>query len=172
MQPYDVALKELFRGSATRLLPRLAGAAPVEWLDVELPATRNPRVDLLARLEDGRLLHLELQTNNEADFGRRMAEYYVALHRQFDEEVEQIALYIGRAALGMAAEWRTRAMLFRYRLIDMREVDGEPLLASEDIGDNLLAVLTGADKERFSGGYWGGWGNWKGRGRTPQNSSS
>ena len=33
-------------------------------------------------------------------------------------------------------------LMVRYRLIDVRELDGEALLASENLGDNVIAILT------------------------------
>jgi hypothetical protein len=39
-------------------------------------------------------------------------------------------------------------MRYGFQLLDIREVDGEPLLASDDWGDNLLALLTQVDEER------------------------
>jgi len=33
-------------------------------------------------------------------------------------------------------------MRCEFQLLDIREVDGEPLLVSDDWGDNLLALLT------------------------------
>lgn len=42
----------------------------------------------------------------------------------------------------MDRELRSANLSFRYRLVDIREIDGEQLLESDNIGDNVIAVLT------------------------------
>ena len=59
-----------------------------------------------------------------------------------------VVLYVGREPLRMAPRFQTPSMLFEYRLLDIREFDGEPLVESDDLGDNMLALLTGFDPER------------------------
>ncbi len=79
----DIALKELFQSVGTRLTERLAGAAPVEWLNIELTETRAQRVDFVCRLADGGIFHLEFQSTNEPAMARRMLDYYVALFKKY-----------------------------------------------------------------------------------------
>lgn len=54
----------------------LFGGPVVEWLNVELPEVRNPKVDLLARGANGRLHPLELESTKHPVLLRRIAEYY------------------------------------------------------------------------------------------------
>ena len=42
----------------------------------------------------------------------------------------------------MASELRGPSLFFQYRTIDIRDLDGDRLLASEDVGDNVIAILT------------------------------
>lgn len=146
-QHFDVSLKLMFRRSDGIVTRTVFGGPVVEWLNVELPEVRNPRVDLLARDGAGRLHHLELESTNNAAMPRRIAEYYLALHRALNEDVEMNVLYVGKEPLRNVGEFRTRSMDFRFRLIDMSEMDGLPLLESEDLGDNMLALLTRCDRE-------------------------
>jgi hypothetical protein len=67
---YDVAVKLLFHHSTGLVSQRLFGGKVIEWIDVELPKVNNPRVDLLARLEDGSLRHVEVHARNDADLAR------------------------------------------------------------------------------------------------------
>jgi hypothetical protein len=127
---------------------RLFGGPVVEWVNVEQPKVTNMRVDLLARLENGSLRHVEVQATNEPDMGRRQAEYYLGFQRLLGEHVEQIVLYIGREPMRMRPLFETPTMRYEFQLLDIREVDGEPLLASDDWGDNLLALLTQVEQER------------------------
>jgi hypothetical protein len=127
---------------------RLFGGPVVEWVNVEQPKVTNLRVDLLVRLEDRSLRHVEVQAKNDPVMARRQAEYYLGFHRLLGEHVEQIVLYIGREPLRMQPVFETPAMRYEFQLLDIRDVDGEPLLASDDWGDNLLALLTPVEQER------------------------
>ena len=141
MQEYDVALKLLLRGSAKLTMRELTGTAVDTWLDVEMPKVQNTRVDLLGETADKGLVHLELQSGNDATMPLRMAEYCLGVFRLFGRFPRQVLLYVGEAPLRMASELRGRDVQFRYRAIDIRDLDGDRLLESEQVGDNVIAIL-------------------------------
>ena len=117
----------------------------VQWLNVELPKVRNPRVDLLGRTASGELVHIELQSTNDPDMPLRMAEYALAILRHYQEYPHQVVLYVGDGTLGMKAALTTHGMSFHYDLIDIRNLDGRSLLASGRLADNILAVFARMD---------------------------
>jgi hypothetical protein len=141
MQEYDVTLKVLLRGSARLTMRELTGGVVEEWLDVELSKVQSPRVDLLGKTADKSLLHLELQSTNDTTMPLRMAEYYLGVFRMFQSFPRQLLLYVGEAPLGMNSELRSPDCWFRYRAMDIRDLDGDHLLESADIGDNVIAIL-------------------------------
>ena len=63
--------------------------------DVELPKVPNPRVDLLGETADGGVVHVELQSGNDATMPLRMAEYCLALFRLFGQFPLKVLLYVG-----------------------------------------------------------------------------
>jgi len=71
----------------------------------------------------------------------RMAEYCLGVFRLFGRFPRQVLLYVGEAPLRMASELRGRDVRFRYRAIDIRDLDGDRLLESEQVGDNVIAIL-------------------------------
>src|SRR5438874_12163014 len=101
MQEYDIALKLLLRGSAGLTMRELTGTVVEKWLDVELPRMQNTRADLLGETREGRLVHLELQSGNDAKMPLRMAEYCLSVFRLFGEFPRQVLLYVGEAPLRM-----------------------------------------------------------------------
>jgi len=103
MHEYDVTLKE-------------------KWLDVELPKVRNPRMDLLGEMADGGLLHLELQSGNDAEMPERMAGYALGAYRRSRRFPRQIVLYVGERALGMKPELAGPRFAFSYELRDIRAI--------------------------------------------------
>lgn len=141
MPSFDHALKELFQMVGTSLLDRLGGAAPREWLNVEMASTRAPRADLVAWLNNGRLFHLEFQSRNEWNMPWRMLEYYSYLFAQHGVEPQQVVLYLGNTPLAMPSVIQHQHLRFDYQLVDIRQFDGEELLASPHAGDKVLAIL-------------------------------
>ena len=144
MQEYDVALKTLLKGSAALTLRALTGTAVAKWLDAELPKVRkaqNLRLDLLGQTAGGQLIHIELQSGNDAAMPFRMIEYCLGIQRLFGQFPRQILLYVGEAPMHMQNELRGPDLSFQYGLIDIRTLDGDRLLESEGVGDNVIAIL-------------------------------
>jgi predicted transposase YdaD len=141
MQIYDVTLKLLLQGHASLTMTELVGAAVEKWLNVELPKVQNPRADLLGETADGSLVHVELQSGNDATMPLRMAEYCLGILRLFGKFPRQVLLYVGGAPLGMESELSGPDVSFRYRIVDIRELDGDRLLESDQTGDNVIAIL-------------------------------
>jgi predicted transposase YdaD len=99
-------------------------------------------VDLLGETAEGGLVHLELQSGNDPTMPLRMAEYCLAVFRLFHTFPRQVLVYVGEAPLRMERELIGPDLSFRYRLIDIRDLDGDRLLESEDLGDNVIAILS------------------------------
>ncbi|NJO18025.1 MAG: hypothetical protein HC877_20545 [Thioploca sp.] len=75
---YDITLKTLLQKAPRRLLQMLVNSQPQEILTVEYPSVKDRRPDLVVRLTDGRLYHLELQTANDITMPQRMLDYPLA----------------------------------------------------------------------------------------------
>ena len=71
----------------------------------------------------------------------RMAEYALAVYPSFRRFPQQTVLYVGRAPLGMPEFLAGHSLAFRCRVVDIRELDGDALLASANPEENVLAVL-------------------------------
>jgi len=111
------------------------------WHNVELPEVRALRVDMVGETMDGTLVQLELQSTNDGDMALRMAEYALAVYRHFRKFPQQIVLYVGKAPLGMTGFVASHSIEFRFRLVDIRELDGAALLADESAEANVIAIL-------------------------------
>jgi hypothetical protein len=58
-----------------------------------------------------------------------MAEYSLGVYRLLGGFPRQVVLYVGEPRLQMPDKLRGPDVLFRYRLIDIREMDGRPAAA-------------------------------------------
>ena len=148
MHEYDIALKSVIRRLSGPALQALTGFAIQRWHNVELPEVRALRVDMVGETVDGSLVQLELQSTNDGDMALRMAEYALAVYRHFRQFPRQIVLYVGKAPLGMTAIIASHSLGFRFRLVDIRELDGAALLAG---GSAEANVIVGPDAVRRTG---------------------
>jgi hypothetical protein len=71
-----------------------------------------------------------------------MAEYLFGIRRKYGKLPRQVALYVGGAPLRMRDRFEGPGVSVRFLLVDIRDLDGEQLLASANMGDNVLAILT------------------------------
>jgi hypothetical protein len=143
MHGYDVALKRIPTRPGSMLLTALTGSPSLRWLNVEAPLVRNLRVDLLGESPDGELVHIELQSRNEKDFPLRMSEYSFGVALRYGRLPRQVALYVGAEPLRMKSEVAGQGWAYRFHLVDIRDLDGEVLLASANPGDNVIDFLRG-----------------------------
>jgi Domain of unknown function (DUF4351) len=61
---------------------------------------------------------------------------------EFDRFPHQVVLYVGEAPLSMETELNGPALKYSYRLVDVRDLNGERLLESPRVMDNIIAILT------------------------------
>ena len=148
-QRYDVSLKALFLREGDGIIRRLLfGGKVTEHLATEQPQVFNHRADMVVRTEDGSLHQVEFQVSNEARFAVRMLEYYAYLLRVHKQHIVQTVLYLGREPLRLERTLKSPSMDFRFDIINLREYDAEPLLASPDWADNALALLANGDSRK------------------------
>lgn len=148
MHEYDVALKSVLRRLTGSVLRELTGFAVTRWHNVELPAVQNRRADMLGETADGTLVHIELQSTNQAGMALRMLEYATAIHRQFGRFPHQVVIYVGGASLRMSGSVKGPKLEFSCPMVDIRELDGEALITSSRVEDNVIAVLARLGNER------------------------
>lgn len=139
---YDGILKKLLNECATASWREVTGLVIDRWRNVELPKVSVPRVDLLGEAPDGTLIHVELQSTNDAAMAVRMAEYALTIYRLAGAFPKQIVLYVGEGKVRMEDSLPSPFTGFRYELVDIRDLDGRVLLESDQMGDNVLAILT------------------------------
>jgi len=134
MADYDGTLKLLLRTSAHVALREVTGQPIKHWLDEELPNPRFLRMDLLGEADDGRLIHLELQSFNDPEMAFRMAEYGLGVYRVYERFPQQFCLYVGDEPMNMPDVLRGPGFTAEYKLIDARTLDGNELLDSAEVG--------------------------------------
>jgi len=126
----------------------LTGFTVTRWHNTELPAVQSRRADMLGETAEGTLVHIELQSTNQVGMALRMLEYAVAIHRQFQRFPQQIVLYVGQEPLRMKGSIEGSHLAFSCKMVDIRSLDGEALIASGNVEDNIIAIVTQLGNER------------------------
>lgn len=144
----DITLKSLITEAGDEMLRFLIGGGKLaEWLNVELPQVRNPRVDLLARLTTGDLLHLELHGDNRMT-PERMLEYGVGIWRSQGKFPKQLLVYLGNAEMRILNEVRLEGLQYRFEKIDIRALDGDAMAESGSMAVRIVSMLAGSRDRR------------------------
>jgi hypothetical protein len=142
MQQYDVRLKSILHRAMPRLF-QLLGLPPVaEYLTVEFPLHQKILPDLLVRLVDGRILHLELQSKNDVRMIWRCLEYWQVIAEQWlDGDIIQVVIYLGDSPMSMESKIERGRTRHEVDILSLQDVDATAFLESESEGERMLAVL-------------------------------
>lgn len=146
-QQYDVTTKLLLDRGESPLFDILFGGPVGHWHNIEIPKVENKRSDLIAETLT-QVFYLEIDTQNDKELLPHAARNWLGMKDRFPgKEVSPVIFYIGRKPLTLPCPYESSHITFRYALADSRDLPGKPFLESADIRDNILAILTDADKE-------------------------
>ncbi len=141
---YDATLKKLFQHPPNRLLSRALGQDVVvsRILPTELITVGNLHPDVLFETDQGLLIHTELQGYRQDDFAKRNLLYYALVLRDYDRAPVQVVFWLGPGKVGIGGGLSDPpALEYRYRVIDVREIDGDWLLENGDVEESIFAIL-------------------------------
>jgi predicted transposase/invertase (TIGR01784 family) len=148
---YDIVLKDLLYDMPGSFIYVISGMKAVELLNVELPEVRKRNPDLLLLLDDDSILHIELQAYNDVRMAERMLEYKLLIKQRYkDKEVRQVVVYVGDDKMQMSDSIECEGLSYRFRLMDIREVDCEDMVRSDYISDIIIGSLCRVrDEDRY-----------------------
>ena len=139
---YDITIKEIFQSLPQRLLMLLVGLEAVALLPVEFPSVKKRFPDLVVRLADGSIFHLEIQTDINEIMVWRMLEYYALIRGLYPGAVLiQQVLYVGPKCPSFTTNIEEKTLQFRYSVRDIRDIDCRQMLSSPCLEENLIAIL-------------------------------
>ena len=147
---YDVVVKDLFQRDHPSLVDHLTGGVKVlEFLNLELAAVEERLADLLILLEDDTILHIDFQSDNDGDRVYREGLYCVMAAWKYKRRVQQVVLYMGAPNMRMDDHKDMGSVQVTYRLMDIRELDAESMLAGARPADYALAMLARGGTDRL-----------------------
>jgi predicted transposase/invertase (TIGR01784 family) len=138
---YDRTLRELFQTVPKALIKLLVNKEIKEVLETSFPKVEERRVDLLTRLEDDTLFHLEIQSINDSLMPKRMLKYASLIYENYDEFPKQMVLYVGDRNIKIKSKIKEKNLRYNYEVKDIRQFHCSKLIESDDITDNIIAIL-------------------------------
>ncbi len=148
---YDATLKKLFQNPPQRLLSLVLGQDVVvtRILPTEMITVANLHPDLLFETDQGLLIHTELQGYRQDNFAQRNLLYFALVLRDYDRAPVQIVFWLGPGKVGVSdGLCHPPALDYRYRVIDLRELDGDWLVESGEIEESIFAILCKLSNQR------------------------
>jgi predicted transposase/invertase (TIGR01784 family) len=146
---YDKIFKEnaesIYKSLIYALL-RLDTSKGEDLLEKDLQYTLERKADFLKKIipSDGLppyVLHIEIQSENDAEMYARMLLYYALIYKKYKIETVQFVLYIGNEPLDMIDSMTHKSLGFSYKIIDIRRYDYEHFLQASTPEEVILAIL-------------------------------
>ena len=146
---YDNLLKTIFFDAMPALLRLMKCAPVVEYLSVEFPPRTSLIADVVALLEDGKILHIEFQVKNDPEMLWRCYHYYGAISQRWrNSEVLQFVVYLGSAPLAMESVIDEPSCKYHYEIVNMQEVPAQVFLDSPRDAERMLAIVSKSEDPR------------------------
>jgi predicted transposase YdaD len=148
-QIYDKTLKALFEDIFKRgiLLKSISNEAKeVSDIDTVFKNPSELRIDYAKKIvnkdENTFILHIEFQSDIDDKFANRMLAYYQVLTEKYNEEIEQILIYVGSPKTKPIIDFiKHKNLFFKFNVLDFSHIPYENLINSNSPSEVILALL-------------------------------
>jgi predicted transposase/invertase (TIGR01784 family) len=138
---YDRTLREIFQTIPKGMIKLLTGSEPKELLDTSFPKVEEKEADIIVKLENGDIFHLEIQLRDDKDMPKRMLYYYLLIEKVHKKIPKQMVLYLAEDKDEITHNIKNKNLNFSYEIKYISDIDCQTLIESEDINDNILSIL-------------------------------
>ena len=149
---YDISLKKMIaglEGAFTELFLGFKIKEASEPLNVELAKIEEKKADFVCKIIDENekesILHIEFQTSNHKEMHFRMLRYLTELYKKYKLPIIQLVIYIGKEKIAMEDnikfEIKETKIEYKYKLIDIKEINCESLIDSNNSNLVILGIL-------------------------------
>ncbi len=114
----------------------------IELLDMEFERVESRRADIVAKIDNDIILHLEIQNDNNYQMHYRMLRYWLDINQIAPKyQIKQYVIYIGKKNLTMPNQINVSDLNYTYTLIDMKTIDCQNFLQQNTPDALVLAIL-------------------------------
>jgi predicted transposase/invertase (TIGR01784 family) len=156
MGNYDKIMRENL-GTLSKTLMQYLLHVPVEEIIPLPPKLKKTVIEkevdglYMIKVKGGKdfIVHLEFQSTNDPLMVYRMAAYdYVTQNKYGGMEVASIVIYVGKRKLDMQNSLCFKKNYYEYELVDIRDIEPELFLSTENPKEIIFAILAGKDKKK------------------------
>ncbi len=143
----DISTKEIIKAITIDIAKYILNLEldSVKFIDKELDRIEKREADVVIKCKiEGldSILHLEIQTNNDASMPKRMLRYFVDISTLYPNiPIYQYLIYIGKNRLNMQEAIIEKNINYRYNLIDMHQIDCQKLIELNTPEALVLSIL-------------------------------
>jgi len=138
---YDRTIREIFQEVPTTFVKLLTNKEAKELLETKFPKVEEKQADLVVRLEDDSIFHLEIQLADDQNMPKRMLYYALLIENKHKQFPLQTVLYLGESENKTKNSLKTDRLRYSYEVKYIKDIDCQILIESDDINDNILAIL-------------------------------
>jgi len=138
---YDRTIREIFQEVPTTFVRLLTNKEAKELLETKFPKVEEKEADLVVKLEDDSIFHLEVQLADDKSMPKRMLYYALLIENKHKQYPLQTVLYLGESKNRTNNHIKTEKLQYSYEVKYIKDIDCETLIASDDLNDNILAIL-------------------------------
>ncbi|MDW8094231.1 MAG: hypothetical protein RMI63_04280, partial [Caldimicrobium sp.] len=145
--PFDRTLREVMQRLPVKIIQILFGSKVSEVLESTFPTTKERKADFVGRLENGTLIHLEIQSTYDPTLPLRLIELYLRIYERYGAYPLQVLLWVGDKKCPYRTRYRLGRLEHRVKVVEMRKISCRELLESEVEEDQLLAILCKRERD-------------------------
>ena len=138
---YDRTLRDLLQDIPTTFVKLLTGKNAIKMLDSRFPNVEEKEADLIVELEDREIYHIEVQSTDDKNMPQRMLYYALAIQKVHKKFPRQLVIYVGEKDIDIKNSLSFNGNYFSYEVKNIKDIDCKPLIESENIADNIIAIL-------------------------------
>ena len=146
-QDFDNVLKKTFTRVYQSIIHRVLGLDTKNTVKIptSFSRTKEKRSDFAIKVstpnQEPHIVHIEFQSKNDKNMHKRELGYYSDYYWEYDLEIIQYVIYLGKGTPTMPTEIKHRNMNLRYTVISMNQIDVDLFLNSDNPHEIILAVL-------------------------------
>jgi len=107
------------------------------FIDKEFERIESRRADIVLKVEDEYIIHIEVQSSYESKMPYRMLRYYLDIKELFDLPIKQYLINLSSSNI----KNKIKEFNYSYEVINMKNLDCEEFLNSDSPDALVLAVL-------------------------------
>ncbi|MCS7307911.1 MAG: hypothetical protein NZ526_05100 [Aquificaceae bacterium] len=124
-----------------KIIQILFGSNVSEVLENTFHATKERKADFMERLEDGTIVHIEIQSSYDSTLPMKLIELYLMIYERYKVYPLQFLLWVGDGKCLYKEKYRLGELKHRVKVVYMKKISCREFLESEVEEDQLLAIL-------------------------------